>query len=223
MSKAPEHYKPFNIEQAKAGAPFGCKNGAKPTVSLWRHDAMIGYVEGDGYACAMAWDNNGDAKRDEWGRDFDLVMLPLGMCEGKPVFVGDKLHSLHDGEIYEAQIGWYREMDASIWQWPRPEPEYPKTRFTENERREKLVSAFPEKAFFQCIDTTNAALDRGTEALATAAIARAIQDGDVVPVGMLEKVASLVYDLHGCCECIGFEVKEKHIASIIKRVKAGEV
>jgi hypothetical protein len=245
MSKAPEHFKPFNREQAISGAPFGCKNGNKATVILWADDVLIGYVEAANGPHSMDWKNNGDARRDEWHRGCDLVMLPVDMLDDKPLFVGDKImvkdYEKEDHPWVPATVGPKTTQGAAKlygWRWTSEEPEYPKTRMSPDDLYEihRAQDAWkPRTAFL---------------AVANAAIARAIQDGDVVPVAMLEKmekevekaytqtrtvsggvggVVKMGRDQHGgtvwaaAGGCGGNPTYRVDIADIIKRVKAGEV
>lgn len=179
--KAPEHYRPFNIEQAKAGAPYGCINGQEATILKWDarfpNRPLLGiYSRQD---CAIGWSNTGESAL-ALNSGTDLIMLPLGMCEGKPVFYGDELNNVQ-GKKFTAKI------ETSLYEnctWPRAEPEYPKTRMTAEERWNSIKSAGIQS--FNIGTGRNEGSDRlehspgdVTEAIANAAIAHAIQSGDI--------------------------------------------
>lgn len=219
MSKAPEHFRPFNIEQAKAGAPIGCRGGFS-VVQIVKFDAkkarypVIGVVDyGAEGEVAISWCANGAHVNTGAEHHLDLVMLPLGMCEGKPVFVGDKLEQRdrHNESwvALDAQVG-HKDFEDSRWLSP-----YPKTRVAKHVLAEFFSTTKPYAD--DCVD------------LANYAIASAIQDGDVVPAAMLDAVAKNVRDK--ICRQVGmiseFEGYEpfgdEFLAAIIKRVKEGKV
>lgn len=183
MSKAPEHFRPFKIEHAKAGAPVSTIDGRAVTFLKWDLKGgtcnILGLVDNGKYGdLAVRWDDDGmpNAERE---KECQLVMLPLGMCEDKPVFVGDKLEWAHMGRR-ELVLATPEMRDMDDLTWPRPEPEYPKTRMDNTD----LDEAYRVGG--------GASIVSGYRALANSAIARAIQDGDVVPASMLEKVAKEV-------------------------------
>lgn len=112
---------------------------------------------------------------------------------------------------------------------PEP-PKYPQTKMN----GEELFDAFYDVLGHKCTLSLVAApgvhlvVDDGFIGIANAAIARAIEDGDVVPADMLEKVAVAVraelvaqvarYST-GCSTYINGEID---LAAIIKRVKEGK-
>lgn len=128
MSK-PEHFREFNAEHAKAGAPYGCADGQDATVTKYdgrdpRYPLVGFFGEHDR---PVAWANNG---RFAYGEEspVDLVMLPLGFIDGKPVFVGDKY--LFDASPAEA-LPIKRNFDCC--RWPAPAKQYPITAMTKAE------------------------------------------------------------------------------------------
>lgn len=177
MSKS-EFSKPFNIEHAKAGAPFGTKCGRK--MEIFKYDypmsgatyepIILGAVyKSDDNAIVTYWDQDG-----RWfcGGPADvgiLVMLPLGMCEGKPVFVGDKLE-ISAMNTWQPHVARTDSRGFKNCRWPVPAPVYPVTRMTDGD-----LSTEYNKNIGTQID--------GLRDVATAAIARAIEDGDMVLPG----------------------------------------
>lgn len=208
MNKAPEHYRPFNIKHAKAGAPYGLVGGAPVTILKWDarypNRPLLGVYGNNDQA--IGWDQFG---RGGFGSDNELVMLPLGMCEGKPVFVGDKLIDktwvAGDPEFtVEAGIS-YEWMRCT---WPRPKPQYPETRITADDIC-KLGSTLAESNYGECIK------------LANASIAKALENGDVVLPSMLEKLADAIAE--DCDLRMRSSIYTPiNLAAIIKRVKEGK-
>lgn len=136
-----EHSRPFNIEHARANAPYSTRDGRKAEVLKW--DAknsykfpLIGYVK----------DTNGDESSVSWmadgacvGRDMpsplDLVMRPLGFVDGRPVFVGDEIERMKPNHCFPPNPAWGKwekhkvtPTDSFEWintyhfRWPIPEP-----------------------------------------------------------------------------------------------------
>jgi hypothetical protein len=126
----PEHTKPFNAEHAKAGAPYCQCNGLPARIGIWdgkdqgEDIKLIGALtEGNGYEYAATWDSTGWAMTHN--SDSSLVMLPLGYCEGKPVFVGDKLEDTRAKNVFyyfkASDVG----ADFTHTTWPRTAPVMP--------------------------------------------------------------------------------------------------
>ena len=87
----PIHTRPFCLADAKAGAPYCCRDGSAVQVFKWdcRGRAVLAGI-------VSAWDGDHSALWSDGGdevdfTEYDLVMLPLGYIDGKPVFVGDRL------------------------------------------------------------------------------------------------------------------------------------
>lgn len=91
------HTRWFNLEHAKEGAPFCCRNGVKAalynTNSKNKNYPLVGELLelGEPHAWSIVGETYGklDAEKDE----YDLVMLPLGICEGFPVYTNDFLYT----------------------------------------------------------------------------------------------------------------------------------
>ena len=95
---------------------------------------------------------------------------------------------------------WRDDMQYRI----KPEPpKYPQTKMTDGQLKRAFHAA-------------NGETQKGWRGIANAAITRAIEDGDVVPAAMLEKVGQAVADL---CR---WNVPDKHMADIIAKVKEGK-
>lgn len=123
------HSKPFNLEHAKAGAPVQLRRGEPARILCFDRASVSGVLFP---IIALVKDINvgeyiiertSDGKhRGCSKRDYDLVMAPLAVVEGKPVFVGDVLQfmsgtydaSWHDVAVtpdFAAQFG-------TAYRWP---------------------------------------------------------------------------------------------------------
>lgn len=69
------------------------------------------------------WSANGRFEEDKIDHERDLVMLPLGEIDGKPVFVGDALNDKEVGTYFAQPT----ERDFSDCTWPAPARQYPVT------------------------------------------------------------------------------------------------
>lgn len=171
----PEHTKPFHFDHAKAGAPYGTATGMPVEILKWDMQGNVHSIlaiVGDRQECARY------TRLGTNGSYADLVMLPLGMVEGKPVFVGDQLQNSKDGTIQEARRHWGVELiDWSEWNWPKLAKEYPKTRMSQAALSGAMNSSPRGMAIGHCL-----------ECVVNNAIARAIDDGDVFTREQLDKV-----------------------------------
>ena len=218
MSK-PEFSRPFNLEHAKAGAPYGCRNGVEATILKFdRRDefAVLGmYGNADQ---AISWMPNGQHARNSPEGNRDLVMLPLGFIDGKPVWVGDEVVSGQAPYGDAVTIAATHDMefgDGCGWRWPAPAPVYPETLMT---RRD--FARLDDSRIFEIIQPS---YEREARLIANAALRHAIDAGQVVLPGaapsddLLMKVAKEVY-----CRATGQEhfinEKEQYFRSIIASV-----
>lgn len=123
----PEFSKPFNIDHAKAGAPFCGADCEAVRVLIWdrKHPTHpIIAIEERGEQEAIAFRVDGKSTSHEsLGIVLELVMLPLGLIDGKPVFVGDAI-ALPSGEVCVVGPVDRPGPDCS---WPAPAREYPQT------------------------------------------------------------------------------------------------
>lgn len=166
----PQHFVPFNFDHAKAGAPYGTETGAPVEILKWdmqRATSPILALVGDRQETALYG-------RDGLSSGFSkLVMLPLAMVEGKPVFVGDELRYKIDNCIV---ITHPQQREFADMYWPKPVKEYPKTRMkfkeflTVADLQELKTSSLEERERFHMRAMT----------IANSAIRSAIDDGDIV-------------------------------------------
>jgi hypothetical protein len=120
----PEFSKPFDQAAARAGAPFCCRDGRSADILKWDGrrpgEPLIGFQSDSDIPAS--WTAGGAYETGSEG-DIDLVMLPLGLIDGEPVFVGDTF-LWHDGTPKVATA----EMAGGDWgrcAWPAPANVYP--------------------------------------------------------------------------------------------------
>jgi hypothetical protein len=169
--------KPFNLEHAKAGAPYACISGSTAVILKW--DAvnekfpLIGYVTEYNSDYIESWGADGIADfASAQGRD--LVMTPLGHIDGKPVFVGDKVVNQHGVECSVVA----HDRGFSDCRWPAPAKQYPVTKISAFDLHVEYVKAL-------------GGVDEGHAAVANAALRHAIDNGQVVTIDDYRAVCSL--------------------------------
>lgn len=123
----PVFSKPFNLEHARAGAPFGCRDGRVATILKWDGrrpgEPLIGHQGEDDMPASWAVDG---AYNPEHESGLDLLMLPLGMLDGKPVFAGDAIED--DGPAgWVLGIAYVHNRNFTNCRWPAPPRAYPVT------------------------------------------------------------------------------------------------
>lgn len=137
MSK-PEFSKPFNVEHARAGAPYGYESGEIAEIIKWDRG------DSDRFPLVVLRSENqnvevrnlqGDDGGDNCNR---LVMLPLGMIEGKPVFVDEEIVLKSGGDPIKAMP---MRRDFSRFTWPAPAKAYPVTQMTQTECEDAWAGA----------------------------------------------------------------------------------
>lgn len=120
----PEHTRPFNLEHAKAGAPYCCRDGAEAMVIKWDcRDGkwpLVGVMGANDNPVAWGADGGSDYCQEA---SFDIVMTQLGFIDGKPVFVGDEFHD-ELGLQYKCKP---HVRDFTGCTWPAPARQYPVT------------------------------------------------------------------------------------------------
>lgn len=123
----PQHTRPFNLEHARAGAPFSGQYGEAVRILLWdrKHPTHpILAIEEHGEQEAIAFRADGIATHDNIALSSRLVMIPLGFIDGKPVFVGDSI--IVDGTSkWEAKPS---DREFTGCTWPAHAVKYPETR-----------------------------------------------------------------------------------------------
>lgn len=125
--------RPFNLQHAMDGAPIAQRSGLPVRIGFFdvkcRGDFTISgcRTDEDGEEQVFTWATTGQATtRRDTISEKDLVMLPLGHCEGKPVHVGDTIQ-LPDGDIVTITARHYPYLNwPADCTWPKPEPEMPK-------------------------------------------------------------------------------------------------
>jgi hypothetical protein len=130
----PLHSKLFSMVDAQAGAPYGCADGASATVFKWdcrRALYKIAGVRGEIDESTM-WTKEG-RHLSGYGGDA-LVMLPLGMIDGKPVFVGDEFIWYIDKQLRVASPCMAGACGSwELCTWPAPAKVYPVSLMTFSE------------------------------------------------------------------------------------------
>lgn len=168
----PEFSKPFDLAAAHSGAPFSGENGEAMRVLIWdrKHPTHpIIAIEERGEQEAVAFRANGASDaRESLGIVRNLVMLPLGLIDGKPVFVGDDLVWEPSGKKVIATIALKHDYEWEGLRWPVPAKVYPKTRMT----FEQLCGA----GSMSLISTNSI----GVRELADAALRHAVNAGQVI-------------------------------------------
>lgn len=138
---APIYTHPFCAEHARAGAPYSCRNGEEATVLKWD-------CRDDSFPLVGIFGNTD--KSTEWGGDgiyngsrnpeYDLVMLPLGKIDGKPVFVGDRLEQRdRHNETWIVRDAQPTDRDFTTSRWLAPAKVYPQTTMTNNQLYEAFI------------------------------------------------------------------------------------
>lgn len=129
-----EFTRPFDLDHAIAGAPIATVDRGPARFVAYADEA-------DRSCCVIVLDMKGvvgtrrkSGRVNEFGatdNPFDLVMTPLGLIDGKPVFVGDIVKSPDCKQVeadHRMNFG-----EGSTWQWPAPERMYPETQMTDAE------------------------------------------------------------------------------------------
>jgi len=180
MSK-PEFSKPFDIVAAKAGAPYCCRDGNIAKILKWDRNVsdypLLGVIRKSDDP--RTWTETGSvsyAEKHTSQYDSDLVMLPFGMCQSKPVFMVDELVTrFGDKFVVEAKhIGDLDEENT----WPVPTPTYPETQIGEDDLHLAFVSCGPENA-------------TDLKAVANAALRHAIDNGYLLDPRELQQTISI--------------------------------
>lgn len=129
----PEFSKPFSAEHARDGAPFCCADGTAAEIVKWDcrggECPLLGVIDNDQFGqLSVRWTEAG-VPHAEREIAKSLVMLPLGMLEGKPVFTGD---AIEDGCLGDWTSGFAQPRNRVFTncRWPAPAKVYPKTRMT---------------------------------------------------------------------------------------------
>lgn len=130
----PEHTKPFCAKHAQAGAPFSGEFGEAVRVLIWNrkhpsHPIVLMEEAHDQEVVAFKLD--GTASHGMGSIVSKLVMLPLGMIDDKPVFVGDAVINQLGVEIYAWPNAKAEYLGGCTW--PTPATAYPVTQMTSDD------------------------------------------------------------------------------------------
>lgn len=170
--KKPEYTKPFDLEHARAGAPYGCRDGTEATVLKWdRRDeyAVLG-ICGDADR-AISWTINGEHAKRIPNSESDLVMLPLGFIDGKPVWTCDEIVSPAGSQM----AAWPAFRDFDNCTWPAPAPVYPETLISHAALFCEYETSLRNRGYAEV-----SADSHGLAAIANFALRHAIDAGQVV-------------------------------------------
>ncbi len=164
------HTRPFSVDLAKAGAPYCCRDGREVEMFKWDRPNL--------YPLLGCYDEKHDAGSWTTGGKFtvssdedhvaDLVLLPLGILDGKPVFAGDELESILDGT--KAKVGPGHRVFKNC-RWPAPVKAYPILGIT----HQQLLNAFGQQGI-----QDGSPMSDGFRRIADATIMHAIDTGAVV-------------------------------------------
>lgn len=178
----PVHSKPFDIDSAKNGAPFSQSNGDEAQIFIWDLFGpfpIAGKARGwDNNWSVVAWSSDGRVDTARMGEAVSLIMTPLGMIDGKPVFCGDEFLLPVSNELRKASP----DMAGGDWSkcaWPVPAPKWPETAMSGSE----LVATWNGTPGY----------DDEFKAVANAAIAHACESGAVVTAEAADKIRKEAY------------------------------
>lgn len=145
----------FNIEHAKAGAPFGMACGWNVQIFKWDGRGPCGPIIG----CfgsddrPASWHETGEFSVQQNPR-LALVMLPLGYIDGQPVFAGDEVEDQGPDRWHLGTVQ-PKDRDFTTARWPVPTTNYPVTQLCQAELYEYVCKA---DIRFSFVAAANAAL-----------------------------------------------------------------
>ena len=174
----PEFSKPFDLAAARAGAPFCCRDGRTAEILKWDGrrpgEPLIGFQSDSDIPAS--WAEDGAYETGHEG-DIDLVMLPLGLIDGKPMFAGDEIEAMSVTGSHWISIT-VRPGDRPLggrFRWPAPAKAYPVTTM----RHEDMFSIYSADLRGRGY-TSVGAETHGLEAVANAALRHAIDSAQVI-------------------------------------------
>ena len=174
--KKPEHTKPFNLEHAKAGAPYTRADGTEHEIVKWDRNhtqQLVAVSKQDAAIRTFRTDGSPPAG----GPEMHLVMTPLGYIDGKPVFVGDEVEFITRGGEWVKKVAQSHERMFPDHRWPAPAKVYPETQMSAMELARADGSR--KTAHIEVTDS----FEREARAIANAALRHAIDAGQVVLPG----------------------------------------
>lgn len=176
--------RPYSHADATQGAPYGARSE--------EYDAMVLHAEGTqllgatrkkgGSWLPTEWTRDGMVRSEPAEHPRDVVMLPLGMVEGKPFFVGDRIVG-NTGESFIAEPS---DMGGThkTWKWPKPAQNWPKSSMTADQLKRAFHAATPESR-------------KGWCGIADIAIAHECEAGTLIPAERLFKLANGSITIYG--------------------------
>ena len=157
--------RPFSLSDAKAGAPYCQRNGLAARIGIWdgrrRNYPLVGEVEYSGGVYGeVSWTSSGIFSDGGSSEERDLVMLPLGFCEGKPVFVGDELREDSLSEPASTIIAQPGSRNFEDYYWPRTAPVMPAYKYTGNPIQDRCEAYITNQrdeieAYWKALDEFN--------------------------------------------------------------------
>jgi hypothetical protein len=165
----PEYTTPFSLADAKAGAPFRADDGRAMRSLIWdrKHPTHpIVMMEEAGEQEVFAFTEDGRNTSDFNLAPKCLVMTPLYILHGKPVWTGDEIICYTGDMTRGPYIVRATDRDFTGCTWPAPAKVYPKTGMTGAD----LNTAYDSKHQFE----------EALANVANAAIKHAIDTGAVI-------------------------------------------
>lgn len=186
-------FKPFDLAHAQAGAPIGKASGGTARFVAYAEEA-------DPSCCVVVIEDrfNLIGTRRKSGRvneagaidnPNDLVMLPLGLIDGKPVFVGDEFLGHADTPCVAGPL---LSSDFSGCRWPAPARMYPVTAVPHSALFDVYAKALRELGYKNI-----SAESTGLTAVANAALRHAIGIGQVVAKDEYDRMTTQYTQVQG--------------------------
>lgn len=176
--------KEYNNEAAIVGAPVGCRDQRyAPDILKRTPYAIFGTVAtADQEEQPIRWNKNGLVHVSTPG-PHDLVMEPLGFCDGRPVWSGDILIDRDGCEV--EFLGSLAEIDLSAYVWPPVAPKWP------------LATIDPAALFdaWKKIPMGSRQTGELYLAVANAAIAHECEAGNLIPREVAEKMVRRAFGM----------------------------
>lgn len=117
--------RPFNLIDAKAGAPVSIQKGSKARITCFDKVSTSGYslmglIDNGQGEVMHCWHESGLSTLNAVS-SFDLAMIPHMFVDGKPVFTGDQICRRWEsslGSAFPVTANWVKGDDGSQWAWP---------------------------------------------------------------------------------------------------------
>lgn len=191
----PKDSRPFDLVAAKAGHPIVTRDGRVARFIAHVPDAiasnrLIMLIPFEKGGCTYSYHENGFWRGIENNNDcVDLFLAPLGYCEGRAVFHGDKLFDAM-GEEFIAPLNDSYMAKYERCSWPKP-AHVVETRMDYDDYYKYYHDVAIKEHRGNWGNTERFSWSSNAcQNLANAAIARSIADGDVIPVSLLNSLAN---------------------------------